>query len=119
MPNVISVDDKCNIRIWDIRGMNTIQVIANDTSFTIVTDVALITKIHDKFVLSGKRLNYYENAAVSKNMKSLNEDIYALCVDFNTYFNWFVVLTKIDIRAYDAMSGKLKKVFNEVYDPQY
>jgi hypothetical protein len=52
-------------------------------------------------------------------MKSLNEDIYALGVDFNTYFNWFVVLTKIDIRAYDAMSGKLKKVFNEVYDPQY
>lgn len=23
-PNVITVDDKCNIRIWDIRGMNTI-----------------------------------------------------------------------------------------------
>jgi len=23
-PNVISVDDKCNVRIWDIRGMNTI-----------------------------------------------------------------------------------------------
>ena len=67
--------------------MNTIQVIANDTSFTIVTDVALITKIHDKFVLSGKRLTYYENAAVSKNMKSLNKDTYALCVDFNTYFN--------------------------------
>jgi len=63
MPNVISVDDKCNIRIWDIRGMNTIQVIANDTSFTIVTDVALITKIHDKFVSlkAGSRQNIPHN----------------------------------------------------------
>lgn len=96
--------------------MNTIQVITNDTSFTLVTDVCLLTGKSDKFVLSGKRLTYYENASVSKNMKSLNEDIYAIAVDFNTYFNWFVVLTKIDVRAYDAMTGKLKKVFNEVHD---
>lgn len=49
-------------------------------------------------------------------MKSLNEDIYAICVDFNTYFNYIVILTKIDVRCYDAMTGRLKKVFNEVYD---
>ena len=23
-PNVISIDDKCNIRVWDIRGLCTI-----------------------------------------------------------------------------------------------
>ncbi len=28
---MISIDDKCNIRIWDIRGMNTIQVITGET----------------------------------------------------------------------------------------
>lgn len=32
------------------------------------------------------------------------------------YFNQFVVLTKFDARIYDAMSGKLKKVMNEVFD---
>lgn len=29
-PNVISIDEKCNTRIWDIRSMSTIQVINSD-----------------------------------------------------------------------------------------
>lgn len=52
-------------------------------------------------------------------MKSLNDDITALCVEFNSYFNQFVILTKIDVRCYDAMTGKLKKVFNEVHDEKF
>lgn len=39
-----------------------------------------------------------------------------MSVEFNLYYNCFVVLTKMDIRLYDAMSGKLKKVFNELFD---
>ena len=60
---------------------------------------------HDKFVLSGKRLTYYENEAASKTMKNINDDINAITVEFNTYFNTFVVLTKTDVRIYDAMCG--------------
>lgn len=30
-----------------------------------------------------------------------------------------MLLTKIDIRCYDAMTGKLRKVFNEVYDDKF
>jgi hypothetical protein len=85
----------------------------------VVTDIALLTGKHDKFVLAGKRLTYYENAAVSKNMKSINDDIYSVAMDFNTYFNQFFVMTKLDVRCYDAMTGKMKKVFNEVHDSQY
>lgn len=40
-------------------------------------------------------------------------------MEFNTYYNQFILLTKIDIRCYDAMTGKLRKVFNEVYDDKF
>lgn len=44
------------------------------------------------------------------------DDVYPIAVEFNLYYNCFVVLTKMDIRLYDAMSGKMKKVFNDLYD---
>lgn len=76
----------------------------------------MLTK-SDKFVYSGKRLNYFINAAQSNlKVKGPNEEIYPIQVEFNIYFNAFVVLTKFDVRIYDAMSGKLKKVMNEVFD---
>lgn len=42
--------------------------------------------------------------------------MYPISVEFNLYYNIFVVLTKLDVRIYDAMSGKLKRVLNELYD---
>ena len=44
------------------------------------------------------------------------DDVYPISVEFNAYFNCFVVLTKMDIRLYDAMTGRMKKVFNDLYD---
>ena len=88
-PELISVDDKCNIRIWDIRSMSTIQALSMD-NYTLMTDLCLVTGKHDKFVLSGKRLTYYENEASSKTtkkFKNIHEDVSALFVDFNVYFN--------------------------------
>lgn len=60
----------------------------------IITDLAMLIGKYDRFVISGKRLNLYENAEVNKSMKNINEDIYALNVEFNQYYNMFVVLTK-------------------------
>ncbi|EAR91938.2 WD domain, G-beta repeat protein (macronuclear) [Tetrahymena thermophila SB210] len=118
-PNVISIDDKCNIRIWDIRSMSTIQVIAAEGGYSLITDVCFITGKYDRFLLAGKRIIYFENAEVQKNMKNANDDLYPLSVDFNIYFNQLVILTKIDMRLYDAMTGRLKKVFNEIHDDKY
>ncbi len=58
-----------------------------------MNDVAVMGK-HDKFVLGGKRLTIYDNSAVSKNIRNFNEDIYAINVEYNSYYNFFVVLTK-------------------------
>ncbi|CAD8060727.1 unnamed protein product [Paramecium primaurelia] len=116
-PNCVSIDDHTNIRIWDIRQMSSVQVIPNDQQ-SLVTDLCIITRT-DRFVYSGKRLNYFYNAAqMSSNQKQKgpNEEVYPIYVEFNMYFNQFIVLTKFDLRIYDAMGGKLKKVMNEVFD---
>lgn len=81
--------------------------------------MALVTGKLDRFVIAGKRCTFYENAAVTKSMKSINDDLAVLQVEFNTYFNYFVLLTKIDVRCYDAMTGKLRKVFNEVHEDKF
>jgi hypothetical protein len=44
------------------------------------------------------------------------DDVFPIAVEYNAYYNAFIVLTKMDIRLYDAISGKMKKVFNELYD---
>ena len=66
-PNCISVDDRTNIRIWDIRTMSTVQVISSELVQT-VTGLCIITR-SDKFVITGKRLNYYKNGATSSSTK--------------------------------------------------
>lgn len=45
--------------------------------------------------------------------------MHPLSVEYNGYFNCFVVLTKMDIRCFDAMTGKMKKVFNDLYDEKH
>lgn len=59
-----------------------------------IYDVAVIGGKHDMFVLTGKRLAYYENAMQMESAKSVKEEIYPLAVDFNSYFNYICVLTK-------------------------
>ena len=49
----------------------------------------------------------------------MTDEIFAVQVEFNAYYNSFIVLTKIDVRVYDALSGKLRKVFNDLFDERY
>ena len=63
---------------------------------TLVSDLEIIPSL-DKFVIGGKRLYFYENVAFTKNMKNFNDEISAIAVEFNEYYNWFVVLTKFTL----------------------
>ena len=110
-PNIISIDENTNIRVWDIRIMGTIQVINSEYGTLLVNDIAIITK-HDRFVLGGKRLQFYENHGSFKTDRHVLDEIYPIQVDFNEYFNYFVVMSKVDIRYYNVLTGKLKKVIN-------
>jgi len=93
-------------------------VIASEFGTLLVNDIAIISR-HDKFVLGGKRLQYYENNTSSKGMKNIQDEVFPLSIDFNNYFNCFVVLSKLDIRLYDALTGKLKKVFNFLFHQKF
>jgi len=41
-PNAVSVDDKANIRIWDIRTLSTIQLITSDNMNFTITELEII-----------------------------------------------------------------------------
>jgi WD40 repeat protein len=116
-PNCISVDDKFNIRVWDIRSFMTIQMIRDESMSlnSVVTCMEVIPRL-DKFVVGGKRLQMYNNDLMRKNLKSFNEELNPIKACFNFYLKTVMIQTKIDIRVYDAYSGKLVKVFNDLQD---
>ena len=92
--------------------MVCIQVIGNDRGKIDIHKLVVISK-HDKFVIAGKRLMVYDldqNTAV--------KDMYFNCkpisVEFNSYYMQIVVLTSFDIRIYDCITGRLKRIINSL-----
>lgn len=114
-PICISVDEKGNVRVWDIRQFACLQIIAHDRGKIEVSKLVTITK-HDKFIVAGRRLIWYEQLKDSV-MKMNYKDVNPIQVEFNTYYLQFVVLTKYDMRIYDCVSGKLRKIYTEIQDP--
>jgi len=115
-PMCVSIDEKGNVRLWDVRQFACLQVIANDKGKIEVTKLITITK-YDKFVVAGRRLAWYELHKESS-LKSTAQDIVPICAGLNTYYMEFVVVTKYDIRIYDSFNGRLKKIYGEVQDPK-
>lgn len=113
-PICISVDEKANVRVWDIRYQACLQIIPHDRGKIEVSKLITISKL-DKFIVAGRRLVWYELAKDSIN-KDGYKDVNPLIVDFNTYFLQFVILTKNDLRMYDCTTGKLKKIFTDIQD---
>lgn len=70
----------------------------------------------DKFLIGGKRIQIFNNDKMRSSLTSLNEEMTPLLVDFNPYFRTFNVLTKHDLRIYDAYTGKLRKVLTDLQD---
>ncbi|OMJ89930.1 hypothetical protein SteCoe_7819 [Stentor coeruleus] len=115
-PICISVDEKGNVRLWDIRQFSCLQIITHERGKIEVSKLVTIAK-HDKFIVAGRRLIWYELMKDSM-MKSNYKDVNPILAEFNTYYLQFVVLTKYDLRVYDCVSGKLRKIYTEVQDPR-
>lgn len=94
-PYCVSVDDKFNIRVWDLRSFLTIQMIRSQVNSKInfITCLETIPK-EDKFVLGGKRLQIFNNNVMKKTLKNFNDEISPLYCEFNRYYKSFLVLTK-------------------------
>lgn len=91
-PNAVSIDEKGNIRIWDIRTLESIQGISAGTNSFYVSTMCPMSKL-DKFIIGGKRLLFYQNSIVKDNGQDVSE-IEPMDVYFNEYFNNLVVMTK-------------------------
>lgn len=94
-PYCVSVDDKFNIRVWDLRSFLTIQMIRSEVNAKInfVTCLETIPE-QDMFVLGGKRLQIFNNNVMRKNLKSFTDELIPLYCEFNRYYKSFLVLTK-------------------------
>lgn len=115
-PLCVSADELGNVRVWDIRFMSCIQIITQEKGKLEVSKIVILTK-QDKFVLAGKRLMWFGLQRQSA-VKSLNAELTPIFADFNFYYQQFVVVTKFDVRVYDSVTGRLKKIYTEVLDPK-
>ena len=113
-PICISVDEKGNVRVWDIRQFLCLQIITHEKGKIEVSRLVTITK-HDKFIVAGRRLIWYELLKDSM-IKTNYNDVVPILVEFNNYYLQFIVLTKYDLRIYDCVTGKLRKIYTDVQD---
>lgn len=115
-PTAVSIDDKFCVRIWDIRNFTCSQTIRNDAYDPATVSCLAVLPGESRFLVGGKRLLLFTNEAMQKDQQTFNEELVPLSVSFNPYFNFFTVVTKQDLRIYDAFTGKLKKIITGLVD---
>lgn len=115
-PNCISIDDKFTIKIWDVRNFNCIQTIRSEAFDPSMVSCISVIPGDSRFLVGGKRLLLFTNEAMQKDQQAFDEELIPFHTSFNPYFNTFNVVTKNDIRVYDAITGQLKKVLTDLTD---
>ena len=115
-PITVSIDDKFTIRVWDIRSFTCTQTLRNDSYDPSMVSCLSVLPGESRFLVGGKRLLLFTNEAMQRDQHAYNEELTPLSACFNPYFNTFTVVTKHDLRLYDAFTGKLKKILNGLTD---
>lgn len=137
-PFIVSVDEKLNIRIWDVRNQACMQIISHENNTKLPVLGLIVFPNQKMFGVLSKRFMFYDTNQQSHEMSgsdahlgrgkstgklaSINEaygkqnDLQAVSVQFNKYYLNFVVVTKNEVRIYDASTGNLVKVFSEILD---
>lgn len=115
-PNCLSIDDKFTIKIWDIRNFVCLQTIRSESFDPSMVSCISVIPGDSRFLVGGKKLLLYTNEAMQKDQQAFDEELIPFATCFNPYFNTFSVITKNDIRVYDAFTGKLKKVLADLAD---
>lgn len=112
-PACISVDEKGNVRVWDIRYRTCLQIIPHERGKTEVSKLVTLNK-YDKFIVAGRRLVWFDmhEDSGNKGYKEVNP----IHIEFNSYFFQLFVLTKYDLRIYDCSTGRLRKIFTDIQD---
>lgn len=94
-PYAVSVDEKLNIRVWDIRSLTCIQILAQDKKKLECNGLCMFG-LQKKFALFGRRLLLFDSNDDSKGDKAVKSttDAYPIQAEFNNYYNTLIVATK-------------------------
>lgn len=94
-PYVVSIDEKLNIRIWDIRNLVCLQVITQERKKFECNGLCVIGS-QRKFTIYGRLLILFDTLAEKGSHKVIKptEEVYPIQVVFNAYYKVFMVVTK-------------------------
>ena len=112
-PFIVSIDVKINIRIWDVKSQNCIQIISTDSKTSLPCFGLLTFPNAKQFAVLSKRLIFYDTNEEMEEVEDIN-DFECIFAAFNEHYLNFIVVTKKDIRIYNASDGRVNKIFRDV-----
>ena len=105
----VSLDLKNNLRVWSLKDRSTIQTINNELMPGKIHMIIALPNA-DHFALTGRKLFYYSNSQSLSKIHYQDPDNIPIDINFNPFFNTFVVTTNKDTRCYSAFNGRLCEV---------
>ena len=107
----ISIDDRKVVKIWDYRSFATLQSLALESLNTSIRFLHILP--NDSFIFGTKKVYFYSNEDLKKQLKLMAESNPVL-VEFNNHFKNFIILTKFDMRILNAVSGRVERAFSDI-----
>ena len=110
-PTCLSLDARNNIRIWDLRSLETIQVMPMESIVSSLTEMYVFQ--NDNFLICGRAFHFAFNSE-AKDKIELLEQAYPIKAEYDDYSKSFVVITNQDVRIHSTKGGRLDKVFTSL-----
>ena len=111
----VSVDDRFNIRTWDLRYLKPLQNIRNETLNPATVSCLATMPGEARFIIGGRRMLLFTNEHTRRDLQAFQDELYPMEIEFNPYFGTLQVLTKHDVRVFSAYSGRIKQVFTDLF----
>jgi len=111
-PYVVSIDEKLNLRLWDVRKLDCIQSIVQVCKG--FTCNGLCTINNEQFILYGNGILSYDTILdkIAKEKAKSKENTYPFKAEINNYIKSLIIATRIDIRFHDLETGQLIKALS-------
>ncbi|KAL4466134.1 hypothetical protein ABPG74_004371 [Tetrahymena malaccensis] len=126
-PMIVSSDDKYNVKIWDIRTTNCIQSIDIDLR----NPIKQIHATMDRVFFQSSRVTSFEfdidiqqkmeikkKAKAQNSLQILSEGYQPLGTFLNIKKQELIVCTTRDVRFFDILNGKIKKIIASLSENQ-
>jgi hypothetical protein len=114
-PMVITADDTGTIKTWDIRLCHCYQTIELSHK-TIICQLLTLGSL-SKIAFIGCRVNFLSFDKYDRGFKSETKQLIPIKAELNLAEEEIVVCTNSDLRFIDINTGKVKKIYAHLIDP--